>query len=62
MALKTAVTWEAIESVGNFITTRLKVADGWIVRVEENTNFKNFQLVHVTDPDHQWVPTDTDDA
>jgi len=62
MALKTTLTWAAVSTDGNFTTKRMKVADGWIIRVEESTTFNNFQLIHVTDPEHAWVPTDSDDA
>ena len=61
MAVKTALTWEAVTTDGNFTTTRLKVSDGWLVRVEENTNYNTFVISHVSDPEHNWVPTDTDD-
>ena len=60
--IRTAVTWTSLTTDGNFTTKYLKVIDGWLVRVEENTNYNNFQITHVSDPEHQWIPTDTDDS
>jgi len=62
MSVKTTLTWEAVTTDGNFTTKRMKVLDGWLVRVEEATNYNIFTVTHVADPEHQWVPTNSDDA
>lgn len=52
--------WEAVVTDGNFVTARIKVGGGWVVRVSNATD-KTLSVTFVLDPIHEWNPTSTDD-
>lgn len=61
MAVNTTSTWEEVTTDGNFITKRLWITAGWIIRVD-NTGYSTHAITFSPDPEHLWIPTNTDDS
>ena len=54
--VETSNVWGSVVTDGNFVTERLAVPGGWVIRVSNATD-KTLSITFVADPNWEWSPT-----